>query len=1265
MKKFKTIFSTLVLSVAIAPAAFAQFAGGDGTAGSPYQITTAAELAEVQNYRTSDFILMNDIDLGGADWSPNVIGKNESAPYSGTFDGDGHKIQNVTYTGAVWFNGFFGCIGGGGTIKNLQLDINVVSTGTNVGGLVGGSAGGTIQNCTVSGSVAGNSADAVGGIIGYQWGGASAPLIITNCWVKATVSGVNNVGGIIGSCEKEVTIQNCAVSSAVTGSGSNVGGITGNIIWANNVIVQNCWVNTNIIAPASSGTGGIVGTCNNANAIVQQCIFDGAITSTDKTGGAIGHYAAAQTLTGLVVTHAAFTNSAGSTDNPNLGRIIGTFDGSGSVSNNFANATSITGITRTSTDIDRDGTDKTDADLKAKATYEGIGYAFGNSIAAPWAIDEGNSYPQLWFTGPYRVTFVVHGVGNAPINDAVVTLGGTTNAAGVYSFSGFTNGTYSYEVTKAGYTIVTGTVTITNADITGEDVELAIAAPCQVTFSVKDVQGNTINGAKITLGSTTNAANDYVFAGLPTDTYPYVVAQVGYDTVRGSITVTADTTHNITMYESITPATPAVGDGTSGSPYQITTTSELAFVSSNLNVHYILMNDIDLSGVAEHWTAYTIGTDETTPFTGTFDGNGYKIQNATITSSGTYTGFFNYIKGGTVKDLELENIHITGVANVGGLAGQTEGGTIQNCIVSGTIAASGDNVGGIVGHQDNVILSGLLTIENCWVKATVLGVTRTGGIIGFCEYEATVRNCAFSGASVTSTVAPFDGSVGGIVGRIEANNVTVQNCWANTNVIAANGYGTGGIVGVCNNGAAIVQQCIFGGAITSQDRTAGAIGWYAAAKTFTGLVVTHAAFTNGQGSAARLGRIIGSLDANGIGALPTSATISNNFANTTSITGITHASTDIDRDGTDKTDADLKAQATYEDIGYSFGGTPSAPWTIEEGNDYPQLWFMVDAQQLTFDVHDATPNPIVDAVVTLGDTTHAAGDYVFTVYPGKYNYEITKIGFTTVRGTVTVQAASVTQDITMNVGTSYYYITFAAGAHGSGTMAKDSVEAGTAYTAPACTFTPVGYYGFTAWKDGSNADYATGDSIPVSGSITLTAQWEAVGVPPTITTASLSSGTVGTAYNRTLTATGDATITWSITAGSLPAGLTLSAEGVISGTPTTAIPSATFTVKAENSAGNDTKQLSITITGGAPTAVETQNVAVLQVYPNPTVNGQLTIDNGQLNAGDKVEIYNVAGALVLSVPSTGSGAITINIGHLPAGVYLVKVGDKVGKVVKQ
>ena len=81
---------------------------------------------------------------------------------------------------------------------------------------------------------------------------------------------------------------------------------------------------------------------------------------------------------------------------------------------------------------------------------------------------------------------------------------------------------------------------------------------------------------------------------------------------------------------------------------------------------------------------------------------------------------------------------------------------------------------------------------------------------------------------------------------------------------------------------------------------------------------------------------------------------------------------------------------------------------------------------------------------------------------------------------------------------------------------------------------------------------------------------------PAITTTSLSDGTVGTAYSQTLAATGSEVIIWSVTSGSLPAGLSLSADGTISGKPTTD-GTFTFTVTATNDSGSDSKDFTLKI----------------------------------------------------------------------------------------
>lgn len=90
--------------------------------------------------------------------------------------------------------------------------------------------------------------------------------------------------------------------------------------------------------------------------------------------------------------------------------------------------------------------------------------------------------------------------------------------------------------------------------------------------------------------------------------------------------------------------------------------------------------------------------------------------------------------------------------------------------------------------------------------------------------------------------------------------------------------------------------------------------------------------------------------------------------------------------------------------------------------------------------------------------------------------------------------------------------------------------------------------------------------------------------PPDITTTSLPNGVVNTEYSETLAVTGGTgSITWSVTVGALPDGLSLNAStGEISGTPTVA-GTFSFTVQAEDAAtATDTQALSITIASTPP-----------------------------------------------------------------------------------
>jgi hypothetical protein len=167
-------------------------------------------------------------------------------------------------------------------------------------------------------------------------------------------------------------------------------------------------------------------------------------------------------------------------------------------------------------------------------------------------------------------------------------------------------------------------------------------------------------------------------------------------------------------------------------------------------------------------------------------------------------------------------------------------------------------------------------------------------------------------------------------------------------------------------------------------------------------------------------------------------------------------------------------------------------------------------------------------------------------------------------------------------------------------------------------------------------------------------------VPPTITTTILPSGMVGMEYNTTLAATGDAPIVWTLESGSLPVGLDLSSAGIISGTPTVK-ETADFTVKAANEAGSDTKELSIFI--DEETGISVLQIAELKIFPNPT-SGELMIMGSEYKV-QSIEIFDAMGKKVQSFETRNPKSETVNVSHLPSGVYFVQIQTETDTIVRK
>jgi hypothetical protein len=110
-----------------------------------------------------------------------------------------------------------------------------------------------------------------------------------------------------------------------------------------------------------------------------------------------------------------------------------------------------------------------------------------------------------------------------------------------------------------------------------------------------------------------------------------------------------------------------------------------------------------------------------------------------------------------------------------------------------------------------------------------------------------------------------------------------------------------------------------------------------------------------------------------------------------------------------------------------------------------------------------------------------------------------------------------------------------------------------------------------------------------------------------VTTTALAPGRVGAPYSVQLTAAGGGTQSWSVSDGALPGGLTLSATGLLSGTPSAA-GSFTFTVKVADAARSGTQQLTLVVAAPLAVVAPTTGVGEIGVPFNatPTASGGAT-----------------------------------------------------------
>ena len=968
---------------------------GSGTETDPYLIESGAELAYLSKFcaeggNTSGlyYELTADIDLANNVFTP--IGPSSTNQFKGIFNGAGNTISNLKIDRTESLSGLFGRVNGA-TIQNLTIDhATITSTSGNVGALVGAAYGTcTITNCVVKNSSVTGGSNLTGGLIGYSGTAVSKCAVI-----DTTVSGTEYVGGLIAQVGKAVT-ECYTLHVTVTATGDYAGGLIG---------------------------GG------NASDIANCFVRGGSVTGDGYVGGVIGDggsYSKAKIKT----TYAVADVTAGTGE-------FGPLAGGSYVTITTASSFYCSDSALTGKDSGKNttGTPKTTAELKDAAILTRLGSAFGIYAGADGLKNAGFPYllnaPALPVIQPQKLASPV-----ITWTDKTASWTAVPNARG-----------YLVSLAKGSETLVTETLIETTRDYTTE-IELAgtgsytitvIAIGDGETYGNSDPAENTVtitvNTASVTFavtaeegrafaedepaitltmadGKTTLSLTNNTAKTIPQGTYTYEVKAKTFATLTDTLNVTANQTVTLTMhYTTDWDGSTTVEPQKDGETYLISNSYELAWFRDEVNKGSYTLNarlteNINLGG--HPWTAISKLTDTSakTGYKGTFDGNGKTISGLNPVGeliSGKYkgAGLFGYVyTGGTVKNVTVEGA-MKAEWNCGGVVAYLAGGRVENCVNRMNITPRSESiylyyVGGVVGYMTNYTDNSAVII-GCRNEGSIDGGTtgeNVGGVVGGASNSPGISNCANTGnisgkasiggiaatASIpitacynTGKITGASSKIGGIVGYSSSK---VTNCY-NTGAVAGAGKagykgvpeGVGGIAGqLYNSSNGAVAACLNSGTVTSEIYGGALVG----SKTAVAAAVS--------GSYALAGSC--------------TATI-----------------------GSYAADDDEASFISAEELGSKrliglLGGAFAA------GSD----------GKLTLNWQDPAAKPVVTfvtpegAAVTIEDQTPAEPG-VFVLENGTYSYSVSKQGYNTATGSVTVNGES--QRVDVNLGVETFSVTF-------------------------------------------------------------------------------------------------------------------------------------------------------------------------------------------------------------------------------------------------
>ena len=927
---------------------------GSGTEADPYLIKTAADIKALSVtvntdatkrgsaktdikgdqyypvYEGTYFALAADINLGEYKESIDPIGTS-SIRFAGTLDGRNHTISKLQFIDYAYdYVGLFGATAPEATVKNLRFSQPKITTvGYNVGVLAGRNFG-TVDAVTVDTATITCSGYNAGLICGYNYGAISN--VKTH---KASIYAYGYVGGVAGLSYGNVT------SSSVEGA-------------------------TIRLANKQQFAGGLVGYMSRVsgqpNSQLLDCSFSGTVYSS-----------ANEICLGGLVGEAAYTEIARCFT---AGRILG----GSSTSNYLAGLVGAAWVC-----------DIHDCYASGIVENENSVYAAGLVAEDP---ETSASYGGTKITNCYSAVQLI-----TAATDSIAGLIGKTNyitlsncyfdtqlanikhaeygkttaeltsAAGI---SGFDSSVWNF--TAGLYPRIKGNDTTDVAVVSASPIILADADNVKLVKS--DFTYSTANNVKwrAVKNGYYSEEGGYAF------TFNDGVAKLNYQQYTDTLQASRNNASKL-YFVNIAPM-PFNGEGTAENPWEIGTREELnqlVSISTNATLtfdgkYFKQIANIDMKGD----TIKPIDNDNSGKlhFQGTYDGQGYTIDNMVISTaafyaegntSGKTAGEFNprdnastYYGGlfgtigenGVVKNVVIgSGVTCQFFCYGGAIAGQCYG-HIENCSNYGTVYTYYSRSGGIVGQLNKGgVVSGCYNAGNVYVDNN-----QAGGIAGYAA-QATIENCQNAGevGAIYFNSYQKEGAqtkAGGIVG--EDSKCTISNVLNTGRVVTYKQVG--GISGVTAS-STISNAVNYGTVVVYTDKATS--GHIAGANTSTKF--SNSYYAN---QIAKLGAVAnGNID--GVEGKTTTALAAGDIKTLPdSIWKQTAGSYPVIAAFADKAEAKLAAEATVFFADGNFASSVLAPATL--GNTKTVTWSLKSGK--AFSIADATLTPTIPASGAATDT---------------------------------------------------------------------------------------------------------------------------------------------------------------------------------------------------------------------------------------------------------------------------------------------------------